>query len=138
MSPRRSSRARSSQQPTAPSQANSSSSSTTARESRTPRPNLVDRFTSEDHASVQKSDSVDETDSMARSDQNAPRRSRRGAENERDLLPETSLAIDDDENDVLEDDITRCVCSHADYPGPSVSIREKFGAAGMIFALVIN
>lgn len=129
MSPRRSSRARSSQQPTAPSQANSSSSSTTAKDSRTPRANLISRSASEAGGSVKRSESVDDADSMARSDQNAPRRSRRGAEIERDAAIDTTPA-DDDDNEVLEDDVTRCICGHADYPGPSISIREQYGTAG--------
>lgn len=66
---------------------------------------------------------------MARSDQNAPRRSRRGAEVEKETAIET-LQPEDDDMEVLEDDITRCICGHADYPGPSISIREQYGPAG--------
>lgn len=79
---------------------------------------------------MKRSESVDEIESMARSDQNAPRRSRRGAEVERDAATDTTPA-DDDDNEALEDDITRCICGHADYPGPSISIREQYGTSGV-------
>jgi len=129
MSPRRSSRARSSQQPTAPSQANSSSSSTTTlKDSRNPR-NDIPRSNSEGRGSIQRSESIDDADAMSRSEQSAPRRSRRGAEHEKEPLPKQQ-SVDDDDNEAIEDDVTRCICGHADYPGPSQGIREQYGAAG--------
>ena len=85
---------------------------------------------SEARLSVHRSESVDDADSMARSDQHAPRRSRRGVEAEKDIISKAMPLEDDDDEQVLEDDITRCICGHAEYPGPSVSIRERFGAAG--------
>lgn len=45
--------------------------------------------------------------------------------------PVTQNPVDHDDNEVIEDDITRCVCGHADYPGPSVTIRDKYGAAAI-------
>lgn len=130
MSPRRSSRARSSQQPPAPSQGNSSSSSstTTLKESRNGRTSANNnRSVSPRTASVQRSESVDDADSMARSDQAAPRRSRRGADVERDSIVKQQ-SVEDEENDAIEDDITRCICGHAEYPGPSASIKEQYSS----------
>lgn len=79
---------------------------------------------------MKRSESTDDAESMARSDQNAPRRSRRGAEIEREIVTDTKPEDDEDENEVIEDDITRCICGHADYPGPSITIREQYGTAG--------
>jgi len=130
MSPRRSSRARSSQQPTAPSQANSSSSSTTTlKDSKNVRSGM-NRSVSEGRVSTQRSESIEDADAMSRSEQSAPRRSRRGAEQEKEPLIKQS-SIEDDDNEAIEDDVTRCICGHAEYPGPSQGIREQYGAAGM-------
>ncbi|KAK5076639.1 Histone deacetylase complex subunit [Lithohypha guttulata] len=67
---------------------------------------------------------------MARGDSSAPRRSRRGAETDKDPLLKQPSA-DEEDQEVLEDDVTRCICGHADYPGPSVSIKDQFGPAAL-------
>lgn len=129
MSPRRSSRARSLQQP-APSQANSSSSSTTTlKDTRISRTGASNRSISPRTASVQRSESIDDADSMARSDQAAPRRSRRGADTEKDAHIKQP-SVEEEENDAIEDDVTRCICGHAEYPGPSASIKEQYSNTG--------
>jgi len=66
---------------------------------------------------------------MSRSEQSAPRRSRRGAEHEKEPLVKQP-SVEDDDNEAIEDDVTRCICGHADYPGPSQGIREQYGTAG--------
>lgn len=66
---------------------------------------------------------------MARSDQIAPRRSRRGVEADKEAHVKQQ-SVDDEENDVIEDDVTRCICGQAEYPGPSASIQEQYGSAG--------
>ena len=66
---------------------------------------------------------------MSRSEQSAPRRSRRGAEEEK-KVPARQHTLELDDNEAIEDDVTRCICGHADYPGPSQGIREQYGTAG--------
>lgn len=61
---------------------------------------------------------------MARNDQVAPRRSRRGAEQEKENL--IKLQPEEEEDlDGVEEEVTRCICGHAEYPGPSTSVREQ-------------
>lgn len=31
----------------------------------------------------------------------------------------------------VEEDITRCICGHAEYPGPSASIKEQYGSTSI-------
>lgn len=66
---------------------------------------------------------------MSRSDQTAPRRSRRGAEAEKEALIKQQ-SVEHDEDEAIEDDVTRCICGQAEYPGPSASIREQYGNTG--------
>lgn len=66
---------------------------------------------------------------MARGEEPAPRRSRRGEAVEKPM--KYPAASQPEDSEVLEDDITRCICGHADYPGPSLSIKDQFGPAGM-------
>ncbi|ETN40197.1 uncharacterized protein HMPREF1541_04473 [Cyphellophora europaea CBS 101466] len=114
MSPRRSSRARSSAIPQAPSQAGSSNSSTYAKNTRT----------------AQRSESIEDSatlDGDASTEPMAPRRSRRnGAEDSRDpsqiAKQEPGL---ESMQDPLEDDpeeVTRCICGSSEYPGPTPSV----------------
>lgn len=77
---------------------------------------------------MQRSDSLSEVDPMSRADASI-RRSRRAADSEKDI-PSNHNSHEEEDNEAVEEDITRCVCGHADYPGPSVTIRDKYGAAG--------
>lgn len=130
MSPRRSSRARSAQQLPAPSQADSSTSSTTTlRDTRHTRGPINVRSASPRRASVQTSESLDDVDSMSRTDPAAPRRSRRGAEAEKEA-PIKQQSVEEEDNEAIEDDVTRCICGQAEYPGPSASIREQHSNTG--------
>lgn len=126
MSPRRSSRARSSANPQpAPSQTGSSNSSTNLKNPRT----------------AQRSESIEDTGTLVDDDASTepimPRRSRRnGAEDSRE---ESQNARNEDrledEPEPLEDDpeeVTRCICGRLEYPGPTNAIafiaEEKSGA----------
>src|SRR5579862_3028565 len=133
MSPRRSSRARTTQPSTsAPSQTLSSSSSTTS--------GRADRSTRSHHKnqSPQKStpprsrssEEEDETSRLANSEPLQTRRRKREREGDEDLDRDVSRprardiqGEEDDEEE--EEEITRCVCGNQDYPGAPVPITEQ-------------
>ena len=122
MSPRRSSRARSSQlPPPGPNHANSSLSTISKpdRDARTSH-----RANSPRRSVSQQSDSADGADSTSRTEQVAPRRSRRNGEEREQPVKQQA---DDEENDLdpADNEITRCICGHAEYPGPSLSLRQQ-------------
>jgi hypothetical protein len=120
MDPRRSSRARTSQ-PAPPPHTNSTSSSTSlTRAERNTRSN--NKTQSPQRSSVQRSESMDDADSNTRPESVAPRRSRRGNDNEKD--EKIKQPEEEEESEGLEEDVTRCICGHAEYPGPPASIRD--------------
>lgn len=121
MSPRRSSRARSSANPpAAPSQAASSTSSSTIKNTRAAqRSESIDEPNAEDDASQSQA---------ATSEPIMPRRSRRnGGE---DTKPSEESQIDDGPGDSAEqdpeqeDEVTRCICGNAEYLGPNPLARD--------------
>lgn len=63
---------------------------------------------------------------MSRAEQLPPRRSRRNGE---DREPTVKQQIEDGEEDVdpeaAEEEVTRCICGQAEYPGPSASLRQQ-------------
>ncbi|EXJ81154.1 hypothetical protein A1O3_07444 [Capronia epimyces CBS 606.96] len=124
MSPRRSSRARSAQQPPASLNHTNSTMSNPSKPDRDTRTSV--RANSPRRASTQRSDSVDGVDSSSRAEQLAPRRSRRNGENKE---PAIKQQRDEEEGgldlDPTEEEVTRCICGQAEYPGPSVSIRQQ-------------
>ena len=122
MSPRRSSRARSSQQPPSGPNHSNSSSSNNGKPDRDTRSH--NRTNSPRRPSTQRSESVDATDSTSRAEQVAPRRSRRNGE---DKESTTNLPAEDDDNEIdpTEEEVTRCICEQAEYPGPSATIRQQ-------------
>ena len=130
MSHTRSSRARSSQQPPTDSPANSSSasSSITLKDMKTSKAAENIRSESQGRASVQRSESSSELGTALRADAST-RRSRRGADSDKDVLSKQN-SHEEEDTEAIEDDITRCVCGHADYPGPSITIRDKYGPDG--------
>jgi hypothetical protein len=65
---------------------------------------------------------MDDGDSNTRPESVAPRRSRRGNDNEKD--EKIKRSEEDEGGDGLEEDVTRCICGHADYPGPPASTRD--------------
>ena len=120
MDPRRSSRARTSQ-PAPPPHTNSTSSSTSlSRAERNTRSNH--KTQSPQRSSAPRSESMDDADSNTRTASVAPRRSRRGNDNERD--DKTKPPEEDEDVEGLEEDVTRCICGHAEYPGPPASTRD--------------
>ncbi|KAI9777051.1 MAG: hypothetical protein M1839_009102 [Geoglossum umbratile] len=133
MSPRRSSRARTTQPSTsAPSQTLSSASSTTS--------GRADRSTRSHHKnqSPQKStpprsrssEEEDETSRLANSEPLQTRRRKREREDDGDLDREVSRTSvrgvqGDEDDEEEEEEITRCVCGNQDYPGAPVPIAEQ-------------
>ncbi|RVX69816.1 hypothetical protein B0A52_06461 [Exophiala mesophila] len=122
MSPRRSSRARSSQQPPSGPNHTSSTSSNSGKLDRDIRSH--NRTNSPRPPSTQRSESVDGVDSSSRSDQIAPRRSRRNGEDKEAVL-NNPLGDDDIDIDPTEEEVTRCICEQSEYPGPSATIRQN-------------
>ncbi|EXJ78454.1 hypothetical protein A1O1_08854 [Capronia coronata CBS 617.96] len=124
MSPRRSSRARSSQLPPAGLNHTNSNMSNPSRPERDPR--ATNRTNSPRRPSTQRSDSVDGADSTPQGEQLPPRRSRRnGVEKE----PAGKRQQDEEESaldpDPVEEEVTRCICGQAEYPGPSAATRQQ-------------
>ena len=128
MSPRRSSRARTAQPPPGPPTHTNSSTSITSltKTERNTRSN--NRPPSPKTSSTQRSASVDD-DESARLETQAPRRSRRGNDNEKDEVAK-QVRNDIDEDDT-EEEVTRCICGQAEYPGPPASIRDPKVAEGL-------
>jgi len=129
MTPRRSSRARSSQQPPAPPgpshTPSSASTSSNGKGERAARSN---------NRTASPRDSPDEETSQQQ-EQIAPRRSRRG---NADLTDKDIKKREDDEDEIVDDaaqapeeEVTRCICGQAEYPGPSATVREQHAGQGM-------
>ncbi|KAH9861436.1 hypothetical protein J1614_011182 [Plenodomus biglobosus] len=119
MSPRRSSRARTTQPPpsvaTAPSVSSSSGSS--ARADRGSRPNP--KQSSPQKSSTPHSLSSEEPEDVSRGAQLEPPLTRRRTR-EQDNDEDDSTKLEDDLDDEMaeEDEVTRCLCGFQDYPGP--------------------
>ena len=65
---------------------------------------------------------MDDADSNTRPESVAPRRSRRG--NDTDKEAKSKQQEEEADTGVLEEDVTRCICGQAEYPGPPASIRD--------------
>ena len=122
MSPRRSSRARSSQlPPPGPNHINSTAwfKSKPDRDSR-----VNPRGDSARRSSTQPSESADGADSSSQAEHIAPGRSRRNGEDKERVVEQQ---VDDEGNDLeaAEEEITRCFCGQAEYPGPSLALRQQ-------------
>src|ERR1700712_4071429 len=122
MSPRRSSRARSSQLP--PPGPNHTSSTTSINSKPDRDAQTSHRANSPRRSSTQPSESADGADSSSRIEQIGPRRSRRNGE---DKEPVIKQQADDEENDMEagDEEVTRCICGQAEYPGPSLALRQQ-------------
>jgi len=59
----------------------------------------------------------------------APRRSRRNGEEKEPATNPQSEIYDDNEVDPAEEEVTRCICEQAEYPGPSATIRQQAAQA---------
>ncbi|KAI8938760.1 hypothetical protein NX059_004626 [Plenodomus lindquistii] len=119
MSPRRSSRARTTQPPpsvaTAPSVSSSSVSSGRTERGSRPTP----KQSSPQKSSTPHSLSSEEPEDLSRSAQLEPPLTRRRTR-EQDNDEDDSTKLDDDLDDEMaeEDEVTRCLCGFQDYPGP--------------------
>lgn len=119
MTPRRSSRAHTTQPtPSAPHQNNSSTSSVSS--------GRIDRNARAHHklpsprsSVAHRSQSSDEIDGSTKPQ---PRRTRGSQDNVKSEA--TNIAIDDDEDEDGEEEITRCICGQAEYPGMPVEASD--------------
>lgn len=118
MSPRRSSRARTTQpQQTAPAKANSSTSSTSSgRADRGVRSHH--KLLSPRSSAAPRSRSSEEVDDAAKLQIRRTRSSQEDAKGEIKLLP------DDEEDEEGEEEVTRCICGNQEYPGMPVPIGD--------------
>ncbi|KAJ5908175.1 Zinc finger PHD-type [Penicillium taxi] len=123
MSPRRSSRARTTQpSPALVQQANSSSSSTSLTRERSTRSNH--KNPSSQGSSGQRSQSIDETENSSRADLPQTRQRQRARDDD-DEPPREDDDEDLDEDE--EEEVTRCLCGQQEYPGLPPSRREALG-----------
>lgn len=116
MSPRRSSRARTTQPPST-TQTTHSGSSSSVSSARTERATRTDhKQTSPQKSSTPHSLSSEEPEDLAQMDRPLTRRRTR----EQDVDDDDLTKLDDDLDDDLieEDEVTRCVCGYQEYPGP--------------------
>lgn len=126
MTPRRSSRARTSQpSPAILQHANSSSSSTTSRGERNTRSN---HKAPSRRSSTRRSQSVDDVEGSSKND--FPRRHRTAEDDdEPDQGSKQGEGEEDDDGDE-EEEVTRCLCRQQDYPGLPPSRREAVTRGG--------
>lgn len=111
MSPRRSSRARTTQPtPSAPQHTNSSSSSISSGPAdRSARPQT--KLPSPRSSVAARSQSPEDSEAPARP------QSRRTRSSQDDPKDEAPPAIDDENDDEVEEEVTRCICGNQEYPG---------------------
>lgn len=131
MTPRRSSRARTSQpSPAILQHTNSSSSSNSLTRERSTRSNH--KISSPQRSSTQRSQSIDDADNATRNEypQTRQRQRSRGDDDNLRLNGEEEDEDEDEEGDE-EEEITRCLCGQQDYPGLPPSRREALGRNGL-------
>ena len=132
MSPRRSSRARTTQPtPSAPQHTNSSSSSiSSGRADHSARPQ--NKLPSPRSSVAARSQSSEDHEALARPQ---PRRTRSSHDDPKDDVPPV---IDDENDDEFEEEVTRCICGNQEYPGlpdpDHVKIVSKDGSDPAAFA----
>ena len=121
MSPRRSSRARTTQPlPSAPAHTNSSTSSISS--GRAERSTRSNNKTNSPNLSNPRSQSLDDVDEPTKP---PPRRTRSGHDEIKE--PNIILPGDEDEDDVEEEEeVTRCICGQTDYPGLPSPTQDLF------------
>ncbi|KAI9879247.1 MAG: hypothetical protein M1830_009107 [Pleopsidium flavum] len=120
MSPRRSSRARTTQPPPAapPHTHSSTSSSSSGRAERSTRSHH--KVQSPQRSVHPRSESTEEIQDAQRSDPPQTRQRKRDLGEDKDELPQINAEGDDDEGE--EEEITRCICEHLEYPGLPVPL----------------
>ncbi|KAF1998966.1 hypothetical protein P154DRAFT_438062 [Amniculicola lignicola CBS 123094] len=124
MSPRRSSRARTTQPPASvpPAHSTSSSSVSSTRTERATRANH--KQSTPQKSSTPHSLSSEDAEEPPRGSQAEPPQTRRRAreqDNDEDSAPKAEEALEDEE----EDEVTRCVCGQQEYPGPPADIGKS-------------
>ena len=127
---RRSSRARINQAPPlppppppAPAHTNSSTSlNSSARGDRNTRSN--NKLPSPQESPTQGSDSIDDTEGPGRGELSAARRSKRSNTNEKEDS-KSQVQEAPQEEDVESEEVTRCICGNAEYPGPPPHALEQ-------------
>lgn len=114
MSPRRSSRARTTQPPPAPPlhTHSSTSSSSSSRAERSTRSHH--KLQSPQRSAHHRSESIDEIQDGRRSDPPQTRQRKRGLDEEKVEPIRIHAEGEDDEG---EEEVTRCICGHQEYPG---------------------
>src|SRR5438034_7929362 len=124
MTPRRSSRARTTQPPPVIMQHTNSSSSSNSlsRAERSTRSN--NKISSPHRASTQRSQSLDDPDVGVKSDLPHTRHRQRGRDDDEndEILKLAGEEYDEEDGD--EEEITRCICGQQDYPGLPLGSRE--------------
>lgn len=130
MSPRRSSRARTTQPPAAPTHTNSSTSSVSS--GRPERSTRSNNKQVSPHNSNPRSQSLDDLDDT----KPPPRRTRSGHE---DVKESKKGEDEEEEEEGEEEEVTRCICGQTEYPGlPSPTqdlLKQKAREPDAIYAL---
>lgn len=123
MTPRRSSRARTTQPPPPPVHTNSSNSlNSVTRAERNTRSN--NKPPSPQDRGIQDAQPIDDSERPDHGDQPLTRRSKRSNTNEKeDTANRSREAVQDAEADPEE--VTRCICGNAEYPGPPPFSRDS-------------
>lgn len=130
MTPRRSSRARTSQQPSPANlpHTNSSSSSASMTRERSTRSNH--KISSPQRSSTHRSQSSDDVDTGSKTDLPQTRQRRARADDEHGQPLKQGEEDEEDEDDEEEEEVTRCLCGHQEFPGLPPSRREALGRGG--------
>ncbi len=122
MTPRRSSRARTTQPPPPPTHTNSSTSlNSLTRAERNTRSN--NKPPSPQDSVTQRSNSLEDSERLGRGGPPATRRSKRSNTNEKEETAQKPHQADQDE-EAESEEITRCTCGNAEYPGPPPFSRD--------------
>jgi DNA mismatch repair ATPase MutL len=122
MTPRRSSRARTTQPPPPPTHTNSSTSlNSLTRAERNTRSN--NKLPSPQESATQRSESLEGSERPSRSNPPETRRSKRSNTNEKEENAKKPQKPEGDE-EAEPEEITRCICGNAEYPGPPHFARD--------------
>ena len=123
MSPRRSSRARTTQPtPSLPQHSNSSSSSISS--------GRADRAAHPNQTPASQRSSVTARSRSSEDPEGTPKpQARRTRSSQEDVKEEHTDAIEDEPEDEGEEEITRCICENLEYPGLPVSLSDTSRAA---------
>jgi PHD-finger len=81
------------------------------------------KLPSPQNSTIQRSESLEDLEQLGRGDQPATRRSKRSNTNEKEDTAKNSQEAEEDE-EVESEEITRCICGNAEYPGPPVLARD--------------